>query len=108
MVADATVPAGADEGAAGFEAAPGPVGFRQAGVVEDRFAGSEAAGEVAVNLFPGAVVFDGSGRAVPPDIVVEIPDGEDVGDARRSEGIHHGEHSRHCDGAAPLRIGTHL
>ncbi len=74
MVGDAAEPAGAGEGAAGLGAAPGAVFLAQKGRGEDLLADRKAAGEVAVDLFPGAVVLDGSRSSCLPDVVVEIPD----------------------------------
>ena len=74
MVGDAAEPAGAGEGAAGLGAAPGAVFLAQERRGEDLFADSQSAGEVPVDLFPGAVVLDGSRSSCLPDVVVEIPD----------------------------------
>ena len=74
MVGDAAEPAGAGEGAAGLGAAPGAVFFAQDGRGEYLFSDSQSAGEVAVDLFPGAVVLDGSRSSCLPDVIVEIPD----------------------------------
>ena len=56
VVTDAAEVAGAGEGAAGLGAAEAAVGLGEEGVGEDGFADVQAAGEVAVYLFPGAVV----------------------------------------------------
>ena len=86
----------------------GAVRLRQEGCVQDGFTGLEPSGKVAVYLFPGAVVFDGSGRTVMPEVLVEIPHGNNPAATSKFQGINHFPHERKGGAATRLRVFSYL